>query len=123
MSVQVGGSCYATQADAVPALCARFEPQYSLAGNQSTSLVCDGPGTSAGTILLMRTVIADITNAVPSITVTHYSMPVSAPPCVETDYINALEAIAGPVLGLWALWYGGKKVLDLLRWHRGGADA
>ncbi len=113
MSFQVGAHCYATQADYAPAYCAAMAPIWSFDGTTTRRVDCVSANVDGS--LAMSTSTWNTSGS----TVTYWTMVPSAPPCVENDYWVAAEAVVGAALGLWALWYGGKKVLELLHWSRG----
>lgn len=115
MSFQVGGSCYATQAYAGAAACSNFVPVFTQDATNIYSTTCTG-STAAGALTLqnLTTKISNGNTTTKTLTVLQ-----SYPLCIETDYLAAGEVIAGALLGLWAIYWGGSRVLSLLHWSRG----
>lgn len=119
MAVQFGSTCFATAADASGSACAAFSPVVTVQGNIVRTLTCDSvdPVSSA---LVLHVNDHDIVTGV--VTDTFYSQLRAFPSCVQTDYLVAAEVVFSSALALWAIWYGGSKVLALLNWSRGQND-
>lgn len=114
MSFQVGASCFATAADAGRAACSQFPPVASISGDTVKTVSCSGSDGTSGALVL------DIVSTASGVTTTStISQPVTFGPCVQSDYVDAAEVVAGAALAVWAVWYGGKKVLQMLNWSRG----
>lgn len=115
MALQVGGHCYATALDAAAPACASFAPVSYLSANQLTTIGCKAP-RSDGTLLMFRST-GDTTGSTQPVT-NEFVQLLSYPPCVEEDYSQAIQGIAGPFLALlvscWALW----KIAAYLGWSR-----
>lgn len=115
MSLQVGPHCYATALDAGAPACAAFVPVSSLSGNQLTTISCSSVRTD-GSLLMVRSV-ADTTGATNPV-LTEFIQQPSYPPCVEADYLTAVEGIVGPILGTLMLCWGLWRVASYLGWGR-----
>lgn len=116
MSLQVGGHCYATAADAAPSACASYAPVSTVAGSGLTTVGCASANPD-GTFAMYR-ITSDI-NGVSSPVLSSFTLQIAFPPCVENEYYAAAEAIAGPLLALLAVAWGAKKLFDVLGWGRG----
>lgn len=119
MAVQVGGYCFASPADAAPHACAAFAPVTQISGGTATTVSCSSANPD-GTLSMART-LADINGVNPPVT-TYYTSQMDYPPCVQQDYLEAAEAVAGPVLACvvvcWGLW----KINSYLGWGRADAS-
>ena len=116
MSLQVGTSCYATAVDAGRAACSQFEPVSTISGSIVKTVSCSSSDPSTGALILDINSIDSSTNAASSVQVTQN---ISFPPCVQQDYIDAAEVIAGSLLAFWVVGYAGYKIMALLDWSRG----
>jgi len=116
MALQVGSLCYATQADAAAAACASVVPTSSVVGTSVVTLSC--AGVNADGALLMQTSVSPIDGSTAA-QVSEVAQPVVFSPCTQGDLVAALEVCIGAALGCWAIWWGGRKLLDLLSWGRG----
>lgn len=117
MALQVGGSCYATQADAAAAACSQFNVAPFQDATTIQTSTCTG--TSFGYLLLVNKKVDKVTNITTTTSNTLYP---SFPPCIEQDYLVAAEIIFGGLLGLWAVSYAGMKVVNFLNFTRGSAN-
>lgn len=116
MALQVGFWCYATQADAAAAACAAVVPSTTVSGGSVVTLSCSG--VSAGGNIVMQTSAVPVDGSA-SAAVASVEQSVVFQPCVQPDYVSALELVFAAVLSAWAMWYGVKKVIDVLEWSRG----
>jgi len=116
MAYQFGSACYASMADVGRADCAAFQPVTSVAGNIVKSVSCYGSNFTTGSLHLSVTTTDLNTSTSTFQNISHLR---SYPACVQTDYLIAAEIIAGGLLALWCVWYGGMKLIDLLNWSRG----
>ena len=107
-SVQVGSFCYASPVDAGPAACASFQPVTSSVSDTVTTLSCSGADTS-GNLVIQRSVV--VGSGAP--TITTFTQALAYPPCVQSDYFAAGEAIFGSVLTAWCLIWGLRKILKI----------
>jgi hypothetical protein len=116
VSLQVGSSCYASPADAGRAACSQFSPMLHVGDTTARTITCTSADASTGALNL-KIVSTDLASSAVSVTTTQQLQ--DYPPCVQQDYIDSLEVVAGAFLGLWALYYFGRKVMQLLSWTRG----
>lgn len=115
MGVQVGSLCFATAADAAPHACAAFVPVSTVAGGQLITVGCSSANADGS--LSMYRAVAD-TSGAGSPVVTAFTQQVEEPPCVHSDYLDALEGIAGPFLACLVACWGLYKVASYLGWGR-----
>ena len=117
MTVQVGPHCYASHSDAGPASCAAFVPVTTLTSGSFISVSCLSANFD-GSLNLQRAVV-DLGTSYTSTGA--FTVDVATPPCTETDWVNAMELIAGPIAALLVFIWSAKKIMDLLNWSRGDA--
>jgi hypothetical protein len=114
MSVQVGAYCFATSVDAAPHACAAFVPVTQVNGSSVSTVGCSSANPDGS--LAMYRVNAD--SGTGAQTTVAFTMALDYPPCVQSDYVDAAEALAGPVLAClvacWGLW----KLTSYLGWGR-----
>lgn len=115
MSYQVGPHCYATRLDAGAPTCAAYSPVSVLSGDQLTTVGCQSVNPD-GSLLMYRSV-ADTSNTVATV-VTNFSQDLYYADCVESQYLAAVEALAGPVLALLVACWGLYRVAGYLGWGR-----
>lgn len=115
MSVQVGGYCYATQADAAPPACAAFVPLSTVTGSQLVTVGCTA-ATPDGQLTMYRSVVDMSTAAAP--VVTSFTQHIEAPPCVQADYVNAGLSLLGPLLAVWVTCWGMWRIIRYLQTGR-----
>lgn len=118
MSYQSGGWCYAQKVDALPSACASFVPLSSLQGTVLTTVSCTGVNVETGVLVMSKSVVD--TSIIPPVpVVTAFTQALDFAPCVESQYVNAFEALLPPVLlcivSCWGLW----KIASYLGWGRG----
>lgn len=118
MSLQVGAFCYATPADAGRAACSQFQNVSSVSGGTVQTVSCSGSDSFGNLFLSVSSVSVSGASSVQVV-----SQQVSFPPCVQQDYVDALEVVAGSILAVWVLIYTGHKILGLLGWSRGDGNA
>jgi hypothetical protein len=118
MALQVGDSCYATQLDAAIATCAIFQPVYYQDATYAYSLSCVGTdGISRLSLVRTKTTISTNTSVT-----TNFTQALAYPPCQQDAQLAAYETIFGGVLALFAICYGGYKVISFLGYSRGSHD-
>lgn len=115
MPVQVGSLCFASAADAAPHACASFVPVSTVSGGQLVTVGC--AGANADGSLSMYRAVAD-TSGASSPVVSSFTQQLEQPPCVQGDYLDALEGIAGPVLAAAVMCWGLWKIASYLGWGR-----
>lgn len=116
MSFQVGAFCYATSVDAGRAACSQFQNVSSLSPTQVQTVSCSGVDPASGSLLLNISSV-DVGTGASSVQVV--AQQISFPPCVQQDYLDALEYCAGGVLTLWGLYIGYMHIVRLIESHRG----
>jgi hypothetical protein len=116
MSLQVGTLCYSSAVEAGRAACSQFSPVSMLSGSTMKTASCASSDAITGA-LLVNVVTTDLSTNASS--VVQISQTVSFPACVQQDYIDAAEIIIGALLGLWCVWFTGKKIIETLGFTRG----
>ena len=121
MSYQVGAACYATLVDAGTAACAAYAPVSQLVqdGAVIRTVSCSGADSSTGALNLNIT-STPVGGGASSVTVVQQS--IAYPDCQQGAWLQAGEAIAASLLGLWVCIYVGKKIIDTINWGRGDAS-
>lgn len=119
MSYQVGAACYATLVDAGAAACAQYAPVSTLVhdGAVIRTVSCSSADPTTGALNLhISSTPADGSDATTEITV---QQAITFSDCQQFAWVDAAEVIFASGLGLWAVIYGGKKLLEVLHWGRG----
>lgn len=118
MSYQVGAACYATRVDAGAATCAAYAPVSQLVqdGAVIRTVSCSGADSSTGALNLTIT-STPVSGGLPSVAVVQQA--ITFPDCQQFAWVDAAEVIFAACLGLWAIIYGGKKIIETLNWGRG----
>lgn len=119
MSLQVGSVCYASPVDAGSAACAAFVPVSSISGGQVQTVSCGSSDSTTGALNLTVSSTNISSGVTSSIQISQLQ---TFPPCAQGDFIAAFEVLFAGLLGLWAMWYGGSKLIGFLGWSRGQDD-
>lgn len=118
MSYQVGAACYATLVDAGTAACAAYAPVSQLVQDgaviRTVSCTSADPLTGALNLHISSSPIDGSTATSASV-----QQAITFPDCQQFAWVEAAEVLFAACLGLWAVCYGGYKILELLRWGRG----
>jgi hypothetical protein len=119
MALQVGGSCYATVVDAGAAACAEYNQAGFMDATNIYTTTCTSANATTGVLNLsvITTKISTNVSTVKALTVSP-----AYPPCNEPAHLAAYETIFGGVLALFAICYGGYKVISFLGYSRGSHD-
>lgn len=115
MPLQVGSSCYATAAEAGGAACSQFVPVSSIDASGVRSVSCVQSDAQTGALMLQ--IALTPTNGI-TVYSTISQLP-AFPPCIESDYVQAVEQVFGAFLALWAICYGCWLLYQRLNWSRG----
>lgn len=116
MAFQVGVSCYATAADAGRAACSQFQPLTTISGNTVKTVSCSSADVITGDLNL-SVISTDIpTNITTAQGITHS---LSFPPCIQQDYLDAIEVVSASLLSVLVIWWCGMKLVNFLGWSRG----
>lgn len=118
MSFQVGAACFATVVDAGAAACAQYQPVSTLVqdGAVLRTVSCSSADPSTGALNLNITSTPVDGSASSSAIV---QQAISFSDCQEAAYVQAASIYFGAALGLWAVIWCGKKVIETINWGRG----
>lgn len=118
MSYQVGAACYATLVDAGTAACAAYAPVSQLVqdGAVIRTVSCSGADSSTGALNL--TITSSPVDGSPSSSAV-VQQSITYPDCQQFAWVEAAEVIFASGLGLWAVIWCGKKIIETINWGRG----
>lgn len=118
MSFQVGSACYATVVDAGVAACAQYEPVSTLIqdGAVIRTVSCSSADATTGALILNIS-STPVDGSAGTVATVHQA--ITYADCQQFAWVQAAEVVFAALLGLWAVCYGGYKIISLLRWGRG----
>jgi hypothetical protein len=118
MSYQVGAACYATVVDAGAAACAQYQPVSTLVqdGAVIRTVSCSSADPTTGALNL--NISSTPVGGSPGTSAT-VQQAITFPDCQQFAYVQAAQVIFGSLLGLWAVIWCGKKMIDIINWGRG----
>lgn len=114
MSYQVGLGCYSTLVDAAKAACSSFSQNTTSTGDGSvvTTVSCVGVTPAGGLDILVHKSFTDHSSSVSL----HVEQFVGFGECLYEPFLNAGFALLPPIIGIWLIIYGYRKIQDILQY-------